>query len=738
LRGFAQGGEFTNLLLKGPAGVGKTTVAAILCEAVNADVLRINASMDRGIGIVRERIVDFASTFSFSGGRKVVLLEEADSLTDEAQLALRDPIETHAANCAFIFTCNYPEKIIPPLHSRCAALDFAPHPEEVREWREQYYRRMCKILEQERVEYDPRAIAEIVDENFPDLRRILNEVQGYAVYRSGAIRAPAPEIIRIGEAGPARDVSVNGADSKASVPPEPQPGPPPAGALAEPPRPLTRELPLPDPFPVEALGTVLAPAAHAIHDRVRAPLAICGQSVLAAATLAVQGHANVVLPMGHAKPLSGFFVTVAATGERKSAVDQEALRPVRRREAALNEAYPRELFEYENNRIGWALLRKAAIKDAGNNLAAAMATLIAAGPKPLPPLQPLLTCADPTFEGLCLLLPDSLPSIGIFAAEGGQFVGGYGMADAKKRTAAGLSAVWDGEPIRRVRTREGVTVLAGRRVAMHMMVQPDVAAIWIGDRFLIEQGFMSRVLVTAPEAASGTRVWKEPSGKSDAATNPYNARLLGILTRPLPLAAGTRNELAPRALPLSRQARRHWIGFYNDVEKRLVAGGELEPVRGLANKLPEHAARIAAVLTLVNDIEAGEVGPAEMEAGIAVAQHYAGEALRLFGGSRMSDDLREAQQLLGWLHTSWPQPEVSLPDIYQRGPNSIRDMRRARRVVGILEDHGHLVRVPDGVSLTAPSAARCGRSCEDEDMWLGFTMVDLRAFLEGGSEGGGC
>jgi hypothetical protein len=346
--------------------------------------------------------VDFASTFSFSGGRKVVLLEEADSLTDEAQLALRDPIETHAANCAFIFTCNYPEKIIPPLHSRCAALDFAPHPEEVREWREQYYRRMCKILEQERVEYDSRAIAEIVDENFPDLRRILNEVQGYAVYRSGAIRAPAPEIIRIGEAGPARDVSVNGADSKASVPPEPQPGPPPAGALAEPPRPLTRELPLPDPFPVEALGTVLAPAAHAIHDRVRAPLAICGQSVLAAATLAVQGHANVVLPMGHAKPLSGFFVTVAATGERKSAVDQEALRPVRSREAALNEAYARELFEYENNRIGWALLRKAAIKGAGNNLAAAMATLIAAGPKPLPPLQPLLTCADPTFEGLCL------------------------------------------------------------------------------------------------------------------------------------------------------------------------------------------------------------------------------------------------------------------------------------------------------------------------------------------------
>jgi hypothetical protein len=255
-----------------------------------------------------------------------------------------------------------------------------------------------------------------------------------------------------------------------------------------------------------------------------------------------------------------------------------------------------------------------------------------------------------------------------------------------------LSAVWDGEPIRRVRTREGVTVLAGRRVAIHLMVQPDVAAIWIGDRFLIEQGFMSRVLVTAPEAASGTRMWKEPPGKSDAATKRYNARLLGILTRPLPLAAGTRNELAPRALPLSPEARRHWIGVHDDVEKRLAAGGELEPVRGLANKLPEHAARIAAVLTLVNDIEAGEVGPAEMEAGIAVAEHYAGEALRLFGASRMSSDLREAQQLLGWLHTTWPHEFVSFPDTYQRGPHSIRDGRLARRAVTTLEEHGWLVR----------------------------------------------
>jgi hypothetical protein len=176
----------------------------------------------------------------------------------------------------------------------------------------------------------------------------------------------------------------------------------------------------------------------------------------------------------------------------------------------------------------------------------------------------------------------------------------------------------------------------------------------------------------------------------------YGARLLEILERPLPLAEGTRNELAPRTLPLAPEARRLWVGFHNFVEERLVAGRELEPVRGLANKMPEHAARIAAVLTLVDNIEAGEVGVAEMGTGIELAQHYAAEAMRLFGASHVSGDLREAQRLLEWLLTSWPEPSVSLPDIYQRGPNSIREATPARRAVTILAEHGWLVSAAAG------------------------------------------
>jgi hypothetical protein len=313
------------------------------------------------------------------------------------------------------------------------------------------------------------------------------------------------------------------------------------------PRPLMRELPPADEFPVDALGSVLAPAARGIHDRVRARVAICGQAVLGAATLAVQGHANVELPMGQLKPLSNYFVSVAATGERKSAADQEALSPVRKREAVLREAFASERLEYENAETAWKKAREAACKGVKGNCAKMKAALDELGPAPLPPLEPLITCSEPTYEGVCKLLAAGQPSIGIFAAEGGQFIGGHGMSDdAKLRTVTGLSALWDGEPIKRVRALDGFTVLPGRRVSMHLMAQPDVAAIWFGDRLLTEQGLLSRVLVTAPEPASGTRICKEPLPVSDVAMNRYYARLLDILVQPLPVAPGTRNELAPR------------------------------------------------------------------------------------------------------------------------------------------------------------------------------------------------
>jgi hypothetical protein len=470
----------------------------------------------------------------------------------------------------------------------------------------------------------------------------------------------------------------------------------------EPPRPLMRELPPADPFPIDALGDLLGAAARAIHDRVQAPIAICGNSVLAAANLAVQGHADVVLPIGpgQAKPVSNYFITCAATGERKSACDTEALWPVRKRETALRQAYGAELPRWENAKTAWDKAREAAVKRSKGDRLAIEHALEEIGDPPPAPLHPMLTCPEPTFEGLCRLYAGGMPSLGLFANEGGQFVGGHGMSDDNKlKTAAALSSLWDGESIRRVRSGDGVSELPGRRLATHLMVQPMVASIWFRDRLLNDQGLMSRMLVTAPDSAAGTRFHRQEQAETDHNIKRYGARLLSILEIPLPLAANRTNELTPRSLTLSTAARPLWIEFDNRKEVAIQEKGEYASIRGLANKLPEHAARLAAVLKLVLDISAGEISGDEMAAGIVFAQHYAAEAVRLFGTSQIGEDLYLAQKALDWMLHQWSELVISLPDLYQLGPTAIREAATARKIVAKLEEHGWLVRLPQGAEI---------------------------------------
>src|SRR3984893_13986467 len=256
------------------------------------------------------------------------------------------------------------------------------------------------------------------------------------------------------------------------------------------------------------------------------------------------------------------------------------------------------------------------------NRATIKAALDALGPAPAAPLEPVMTCPEPTFEGLCKLFAVGQPSLGIFATEGGQFVGGHGMSDdAKLRTAAGLSKLWDDGETRRVRSGDGAIMLRGRRLTVHLMAQPDVAGMMLTERLLADQGLLSRFLITAPDSAAGLRLWHEPKPESGAVLKRYGARLLGILEEPQLLAVGKSNELAPRSLTLSSGARGLWIAFADHVERAIAPNGALEPVRGLANKLPEHAARLAAILALVDDLGAPEIGPNHMRAGIALAEH---------------------------------------------------------------------------------------------------------------------
>ena len=166
------------------------------------------------------------------------------------------------------------------------------------------------------------------------------------------------------------------------------------------------------------------------------------------------------------------------------------------------------------------------------------------------------------------MLAGGHPSVGVFSAEGGQFIGGHGMSeDNRLKTAAAMSGLWDGEAVRRVRAGDGISILPGRRVAAHLMLQPGVAMGLLGDATLIDQGLLSRVLASHPDSLAGLRLWREPQPESEAKLKRYGARLLSILEQPLPLAPGKQNELALPSLCLSPEARRLLIQFGDHVER---------------------------------------------------------------------------------------------------------------------------------------------------------------------------
>lgn len=174
-------GEIQNMLLCGGAGMGKTTVARALCEELQTDYIIINGSEESGIDVLRTKIKQFASAVSFSGRPKVVILDEADYLNpNSTQPALRAFIEEFSSNCRFILTCNFKNRIIPPLHSRTAVIEFKLPKAEKPKIAAAFFKRVNEILEIEKVEADGKVIAKVIEKHFPDYRRILNELQRYS------------------------------------------------------------------------------------------------------------------------------------------------------------------------------------------------------------------------------------------------------------------------------------------------------------------------------------------------------------------------------------------------------------------------------------------------------------------------------------------------------------------------------------------------------------------------------
>ena len=181
---FLNKGEIPNMLLAGPPGIGKTTVAKALCNELGVDFYVINGSDEgRFLDTVRNNAKNFASTVSLSSEakHKVIIIDEADNTGNDVQLLLRAFIEEFAGNCRFIFTCNYKNKILEPLHSRCAVVDFSIRGKEKQQIAAAFFQRLNYVLDKERIEADKKVLAELINKHFPDWRRVLNECQRYSV-----------------------------------------------------------------------------------------------------------------------------------------------------------------------------------------------------------------------------------------------------------------------------------------------------------------------------------------------------------------------------------------------------------------------------------------------------------------------------------------------------------------------------------------------------------------------------
>ena len=441
------------------------------------------------------------------------------------------------------------------------------------------------------------------------------------------------------------------------------------------PEPLTRQSAPAEPYPIGALGDVLGPAAMAIAEKVQCPAAMAAQSVLAVASLAAQGLVDVFLPFGQTRPVSLFALTIAASGDRKSSADNEAMIPVRMREKTLGETYKvlKEIYNIDH-KVWQAQCTQ--IERSKMERAEREAKLHALGPEPVAPARPYLTIGEGTAEGLAKLMPELPGALGIFSAEGGQFLNGHGFsAEAKLRTAAAFTTLWDGKDLRSVRAGDGMRSLPGRRVAFHLMIQPDAAKAVLSDPVLRDQGFLSRILAAAPDSLAGARMWKEPAEGLEPALKRYTARMLAIFEEPQLATNPQGNELTPRPLGLSPGARVLWIAFHDAIERDMSGDGRFAELQDVGSKGAEQAARIAGVLAMVDDPRADVISDDAMARGCALMRWHLAEAVRLADEYLIPQDVADAQAILNWVHARGLRI-IDAATLQKSGPGPVRRKER--------------------------------------------------------------
>lgn len=460
---------------------------------------------------------------------------------------------------------------------------------------------------------------------------------------------------------------------------------------------LRRPLPPAAPYPLAALGDVLGGAAQAIHEHAQAPAGMCGASIVAAASLAAQGQADVIND-GRREPLTLWAVTIGQSGERKSGVYEPALGAHYKHEKQALAEYQADLLEYHTELAAYEAARQKAKTAGKGNRAAIREALQAVGEPPEPPLQPILILGEPTLEGTQKQLIRGWPSIGLFSDDAGEFLGGYSMSkENKTRTAASLSKLWDKGAFDRVRAKADETAGKhyGKRCALHFMLQPVIAETVLSDDVLAGQGFLPRCLLAWPDSTIGSREHTPGNLNDNPAIRRYWAKIHALLDKPYPLADGTHNELDLPALELSPDARALWIRVYNAVEHKQADNGEYAPIRAWGSKAASQVLRMAGVLTLVDNPDAQVIEAPDVERAAELVLWHLSEALRIVGTATVPHEVKDAEKLRDWCHETGRRLLHSR-EALQYGPGSIRTKVNFDAAIAALEGAGWALPIDGG------------------------------------------
>jgi hypothetical protein len=428
-------------------------------------------------------------------------------------------------------------------------------------------------------------------------------------------------------------------------------------------------------YPLDALGDILGSAASAIAEHAQVPQAMAGQSALSAAALAVQPYANVEIN-GDVSPVSLNALTISISGDRKTRADRLALRAHHGFQREQWRRFEVDCQRYKSDLSDWTSLSP---RERGGI------------ERPTEPVPPIFLCEEPTLEGLHKSFRVGKPSQGLFSDEGGQFFGGHAMnRDNGLKTITGLSRLWDGSPIGRTRAGAGESfMLYGRRLSCHLMLQPAVAAMVLGDAVLWEQGILARFLLTAPDSLQGTRLYREARPDQDPRLTRYWARMTEMLTGQWPI--NDTGELTPPTITCEPAAKSAWIEVYNAIETRLRT--EYSEIRPTAAKAAENVLRIAAVISLTEGRSG--INRSTLLGAARLIDHYLSETLRIRHRAEPDKELVEAEKLLSWLKVKGHK-QFSPITVYKNGPAFTRSARKAKRLLAVLEKHGWIVAAADG------------------------------------------